>query len=125
LEIRDHIQNEARVNDGLEPAFDDELISLYRTGNTYRYPNLDYYSSEYINNYMNYNNVNVEFNAGDKKARFYSNVGWLNNTTILNLAEAKNESDNRFNIRGNVDLNLNKYFSSSIDISAVMKSSRR
>jgi TonB-linked SusC/RagA family outer membrane protein len=119
------LYNEARVNDGLEPAFDDELISLYRTGNTYRYPNLDYYSSEYINNYMNYNNVNVEFNAGDKKARFYSNVGWLNNTTILNLAEAKNESDNRFNIRGNVDLNLNKYFSSSIDISAVMKSSRR
>ena len=119
------LYNEARVNDGLEPAFNDELISLYRTGNTYRYPDLDYYSSEYINNYVNYNNVNTEFNAGNNKARFYSNIGWLNNTTILNLAEAKNDGDNRFNIRGNVDLNLNRYFSSSIDISAVMKSSRR
>ena len=117
--------NEARVNDGLEPVFDDGLISLYGTGNTYRYPDLDYYSSEYLNNYVNYNNVNAEFNAGNKKARFYSNIGWLNNNTILNLAEAQNEGDNRFNIRGNVDLNLNKYFSSSIDISAVMKSSRR
>jgi TonB-linked SusC/RagA family outer membrane protein len=119
------LYNEARVNDGLEPAFNDELISLYRTGNTYRYPDLDYYSSEYINNYVNYNNVNTEFNAGNNKTRFYSNIGWLNNTTILNLAEAKNDGDNRFNIRGNVDLDLNRYFSSSIDISAVMKSSRR
>jgi TonB-linked SusC/RagA family outer membrane protein len=119
------LYNEARVNDGLEQTFDDELISLYRTGNTYRYPDLDYYSSEYLNNYVNYNNLNAEFNAGNKSARFYSNIGWLYNTTILNVGEAKNETDNRFNIRGNVDLNLNKYISSSIDISAVMKNSRR
>ncbi|MBN2613657.1 MAG: TonB-dependent receptor plug domain-containing protein, partial [Bacteroidales bacterium] len=49
--------NEARVNDGLEPTFSNELISLYRNGNSYRYPDIDYYSSEYLKKSVNYNNV--------------------------------------------------------------------
>ncbi len=119
--------NEARVNDGLEPKFSNELISLHRNGNKYRYryPDIDYYSSEYLKKSVNYNNVNAELNAGNKDARFYSNIGWYNNSTLLNVGEGQNEGDNRFNIRGNVDLRLNRFISSTIDISAVMSNSRR
>ncbi|MBN2612758.1 MAG: SusC/RagA family TonB-linked outer membrane protein, partial [Bacteroidales bacterium] len=97
----------------------------YRNGNSYRYPDIDYYSSEYLKKSVNYNNVNAELNAGNRDARFYSNIGWYNNSTLLNVGEGKNEGDNRFNIRGNVDLRLNRFISSTIDVSAVMRNSRR
>ncbi len=69
--------------------------------------------------------VNAEFSGGNKDARFYSNIGLINNSTLLNIGEGINERDDRFNVRGNVDLNLNDYISSSIDVSAVLVNSRR
>ena len=71
------------------------------------------------------NDVSAEFSGGNKDARFYSNLGWTNNTTLLNIGEGKNEGDNRFNVRGNVDLNINDFISSTIDVSAVLSNSRR
>ena len=40
--------NQARKNDGLTPQFTDATIESHRSGNMYRYPNVDYYSDEYL-----------------------------------------------------------------------------
>jgi TonB-linked SusC/RagA family outer membrane protein len=117
--------NEARENDGLDRRFDDGTINNFRTGNPYRFPSVDYYSSDYLADFATNNDVHTEFIGGTEDARFYANVGWRNNSTLLNFGEGANEGDNRFNVRGNIDLVLNEYISSSIDVSAIFQNSRR
>jgi TonB-linked SusC/RagA family outer membrane protein len=119
------LYNEARRNDGLADAYDATTIQNHRTGNSYRFPSVDYYSSEYLKKYQNATDVNAEFSGGSGIARFYSNVGWSNNTTLLNVGEGRNEGDNRLNVRGNVDLKLNERISSSVYVSAVFNEGRR
>jgi TonB-linked SusC/RagA family outer membrane protein len=119
------LYNEARINDGLEELYNEETINNSANGNKYRYPDIDYYSSEYLNKYTYRSDVATEFSGGNKDARFYSNIGWVNQSTLLNLGEGENEGDNRFNIRGNVDINLNNFISSTVDVAAILDNSRR
>jgi len=120
-----NLYNEARRNDGLSELYTPATIESHRTGNPNRFPSVDYYSSEYLKKYQNATDANAEFSGGTSSARFYSNVGWSNSTTLLNVGEGKNEGDNRLNIRGNVDLKLNSKISSSIYVSAIFRESRR
>jgi len=119
------LYNEACTNDGLPEFYDEETINNYTNGNRYRYPDIDYYSSEYINKNTYNTDVFTEFSGGNKDARFYSNIGWANQSTLLNIGEGKNEADNRFNVRGNVDINLNNFISSTVDVAARLENSRR
>lgn len=119
------LYNEARRNDGLADLYDATTIQNYRTGNSYRYPSVDYYSSDYIKKFQNSTDANAEFSGGNNIARFYSNVGWSTGNSLLNVGEGKNDHDNRFNVRGNVDLKLNDYISSSLSVNAIFGDSRR
>ena len=120
-----NLYNEARRNDGLPDLYTAATIESHRTGNSSRFPSVDFYSSEYLKKFQNATDANAEFSGGTNSARFYSNVGYSNNTTLLNVGEGKNEGDNRLNIRGNVDLKLNSKISSSIYVSAIFRESRR
>ena len=119
------LYNEARRNDGLAETFSATTIQNYRTGNTFRFPSVDYYSPQYLKKYQNFTNANAEFSGGNSNARFYSNVGWSNSSSLLNIGEGRNENDNRLNVRGNVDLKLNDKISSSVYVSAIFGESRR
>jgi TonB-linked SusC/RagA family outer membrane protein len=119
------LYNEARANDGLAEQFNAATIQNHRTGNGYRYPSVDYYSSDYVKRFQRVNDANAEFSGGNSNARFYSNIGWVNSGSLLNVGEGSKERDNRFNIRGNVDLKINEKISSSIYVSAVLNDSRR
>ncbi|HEU4901935.1 MAG TPA: TonB-dependent receptor plug domain-containing protein, partial [Flavisolibacter sp.] len=119
------LYNEARRNDGLPDLYDATTIQNYSTGNSYRFPSVDYYSSAYLKKHQNATDANAEFSGGNNIARFYSNVGWANSSTLLNVGEGKNEGDNRFNVRGNIDLKLNDYITSSVNVSAIFNDSRR
>ncbi|MBN1132143.1 MAG: SusC/RagA family TonB-linked outer membrane protein [Bacteroidales bacterium] len=119
------LYNEARMNDGLSEFYDPALIENHRSGNIYRYPDLDYYSSEYLRSFVSNTNVNADISAGTENARFYANFGWINNTTLLNYGEGSREMDNRFNARGNVDLRINNSISGSLDVATIIYNSRR
>ncbi|MBO9572407.1 MAG: TonB-dependent receptor plug domain-containing protein, partial [Chitinophagaceae bacterium] len=120
------LYNEARRNDGSQTDFyAPSFIESHRTGNAYRFPNVDYYSSEYLRNFQNATDANAEFSGGSNNARFYSNIGWSTGNTLLKVGEGNNERDNRLNVRGNVDLKLNDRISSSIYVSAIFSESRR
>ncbi len=119
------LYNEARRNDGLADLYDATTIQNYRTGNPFRFPSVDYYSSQYLKKYQNATDANAEFSGGNSNARFYSNIGFVNSSTLLNVGEGKNENDNRLNVRGNVDLKLNDKISSSVYVSAIFSESRR
>lgn len=117
--------NEARRNDGLSETFDATTIQNHRTGNSYRFPSVDYYSSTYLKKFLTTNDANAEFSGGNENARFYSNIGWVNSSTLLQVGQGNKEADNRFNVRGNVDLKISDKISSSVYVSAVLNDSRR
>ncbi len=117
--------NEARRNDGLPETFSAEMIQNHSGGNPYRYPSVDYYSDDYLKKFQSATDANAEFSGGSSIARFYSNVGFSNSSTLLKVGEGKNENDSRLNVRGNVDLKLNDKISSSIYVSAIFRDSRR
>lgn len=107
--------NQARANDGLSAQFTPETIVNHDTGNGYRYPNVDYYSGEYLNSLKQYFDLTGEFSGGNDVAKYYSNIGWYSAGGILNFGEAANARNNIFNIRGNVDLRINNWIKTSID----------
>ncbi|MCE5347890.1 MAG: SusC/RagA family TonB-linked outer membrane protein [Bacteroidales bacterium] len=113
------LYNEARVNDGLSAPYDLATIEKYRTGNKYRYPDVDYYSSEYLKSYRPYFKATTELSGGNEVATYYSNIGWSQTGSLLNFGQGAKGAENVFNVRGNVDLNINKYVKSSIDAVAI------
>ena len=118
------MNNEARLNDGLSPQYDVATIANYRSGNPYRYPSLDYYSDEYLRNIKPFSRVTTELSGGNDIATYYSNLGWEQSGSLLNFGEGKTAGSNRFNVRGNVDLKVNRWIKSSINAAAVLNNDK-
>nr|WP_320058177.1 SusC/RagA family TonB-linked outer membrane protein [uncultured Bacteroides sp.] len=113
------LYNEARLNDGKDIAYSTEQIYNHASGkNPYRYPNINYYSSDYIKKVYNYSDVAAEISGGGKRAHFYSNVGYYRQGDFFNFGEAKNNNVNRLNMRGNVDVMINSSISAYINANA-------
>lgn len=108
--------NTARANDGLTPQFSDETIQDYKTGNRYRYPDVDYYSSQYLKPVKNYFDVDGQFSGGNDVAKYYANLGWNSTGSLLNFGEGAKARTNIFNVRGNVDLKINDKISTNVDV---------
>lgn len=114
------LYNEARRNDRLGNLYDAETIYNHASGiNPYRYPNVDYYSSEYLRDYSSRSDVTGEFSGGNDRTRYYINVGYYHTNTLLNVGSGKDESYSRFYVRGNLDMNINKFISAKVNTSIV------
>lgn len=115
------LYNEARRNDGLAELYSPETIYQYASGkNPFRYPNVDYYSGDYLKNSFGRYDVTAEISGGNDKARYYTNIGYQTSGSLLNFGEAVNNgTSDRFNLRGNVDVNLNQYISCNVDATAI------
>ena len=117
--------NEARTNDGLSPLYEDETIYNYASGNNpYRYPSVNYYSSDYLNKVYTRYDANLEISGGNEFAKYYTDVNFFRSGDILNFGEAQNNRTQRFNIRGNVDLQLNDFISATVGANAIYYSGR-
>lgn len=113
------LYNEARKNDGLSNLYSDNDIYNYASGqNPYRYPNVDFYSSEFLKKVSNRSEVTAEITGGNQRARFYSNVGYYHQDDLFKIGEAKNNNVNRLNVRGNVDVTISNAISAYINANA-------
>lgn len=114
------LYNEALSNDGLAAAYSPQTIYNHSGVDPYRYPNVDYYSSDYLkSSYARYDAI-AEISGGNERARYYTNIGFVSNGSLLNFGEAKkNNTSERFNIRGNVDIQLTKALKARVDATAV------
>lgn len=113
------LYNEARTNDGLSRLYSDNDIYRYASGqNPYRYPNVDFYSSEFLKKVYNRSEVTAEITGGGKRAHFYSNVGYYHQDDLFKIGEAKNNGVNRLNVRGNVDVTISNAISAYINANA-------
>ncbi|SKB45641.1 TonB-linked outer membrane protein, SusC/RagA family [Parapedobacter luteus] len=114
------LYNEARLNDGLGALYSAEDIYHHAAGaNPYRYPNVDYYSPEYLKNTYNRYDATVEIAGGNQRAAYYTNFGYWSEGTLLNFGQAADNKNERFNIRGNVDMNINQFIDAKVDAAAI------
>ncbi len=113
------LYNQALVNDGLSPKFTDEQIYNTAAGtNPYRYPNQQFYTSDYLNKTKSRYDVTAEFQGGGKFAQFYTNVSYYRQGDFINFGEGKNNYTDRLNVRGNIDLQLSDWASGWVNANA-------
>lgn len=121
------LYNEALLNDdpNAVPRYSAEEIYNHGSGlNPYRYPNVNYYSSDYVKKAYNRSEVTAEVSGGGTRARFYTNISYYRNGDYLNFGEAKNNMTDRFNVRGNVDVDINDFISAYINANATFSNSK-
>lgn len=120
------LYNEARRNDGLPNLYSDETIYHHSAGkNPYRYPNVDYYDKQYIKNSYNRYDATAEISGGNDRTQYYTNFGFWSAGSLLNFGEAKNNNtSNRFNLRGNIDVQLTSIISLNVDATASFYTSK-
>ena len=103
------LYNEACANDGLAPKYTQMDIYNHASGqNPYRYPNVNYYSDEYVRKAYNRSDATVEIQGGGTRAHFYTNINYYRHEDLINFGKAKDNYTDRFSVRGNVDLVINK-----------------
>ena len=108
------LYNEARRNDGnLEIYTAGAIDSTRKHLNPIKYPDIDFFSGDYLKNAYNRTDVTTEISGGNNLARYYTNIGVVKNGTIMNFGDQKNNNDFAFNVRGNVDMTLNKWLTAS------------
>ena len=117
--------NQARENDGLSPQYSDETIAHYRNGNKYRYPDVDYYSDQYLKSTKNYFDLNGQFSGGNDVAKYYANLGWNSAGSLLGFGEGAHARNNQFNVRGNVDLKINDWITTAVDVAGYFADNKR
>lgn len=110
------LYNEALVNDGLQPKYTSDEIYYSSTGlNLYRYPNVDFYSSDYIKKAYNRSDITAELTAGSERARFYANISYYNVGSQMNFGQGKYNRNDRFSVRGNVDVDISDAVSAYVN----------
>lgn len=113
------LYNEATVNDEDEttnlPYSEDDIYNTASGENPYRYPDVNFYSSEFIRKAANRSDVTAEFMGGNEKARFYTNINYYRTGDVFKFGEAEDNNVNRLSIRGNIDLSLNDWISAYIN----------
>lgn len=122
------LYNEALTNDGLagpSTSYSDEAIYNHSTGlNPYRYPDLNFYSSDYLRKSLNRSDVTAEISGGNDRAQFYTNVSYYNQEDYFKFGQAKDNNLNRLNVRGNIDINVNPFIKASVDANATFYNAR-
>ena len=113
------LYNEARMNDGLDPRYTQQDIYNHASGiNPYRYPNVNYFSDEYVRKAYNRSEGTLEIQGGGTRAHFYTNINYYRTEDLLNFGVAKENYTDRFSVRGNVDLVINKLIKGFANVSA-------
>ncbi len=112
------LYNEACANDGMEAAYSAETIENYRSGNKYRYPDVDYYSGEYLREFRPVTRLNTEFSGGNQTIQYYTDLGWTSTGSLYNLGKGKDARTNELNARANVNVKINDFIKASLDATA-------
>ena len=112
------LYNEALRNDGLADLYTAAEINGTISGtNPYKYPDVDYYNSTFLKNYIQRSRVETEFSGGTQNARFYANLGWRRTGDLLKMVESLNSD--RLNFRSNLDFRINDFINTHVDIATI------
>jgi len=122
------LRNESYLNDGYSASqlpFQPNALEAFRThSDPYHYPDVDWYK-EVLKNYAPQGQYNLNVRGGTKTARYFISTGYLFQdglfNTNMNSDYNTNFQFNRFNFRSNLDIDVSKELTLSINISARME----
>lgn len=119
------LYNEALRNDGIASGgYSQGQIDSTRAGiYGYKFPDIDLFSSEYLKKAYMRQDLTTEISGGTSRARYYTNIGLWHNDNILKYGQNSKNNTFGFNVRGNVDMDLNSWLSTSTDVGIVMDNS--
>lgn len=115
------LYNEACANDGKPLLYDQATI--YNTAtvtNPYRYPDLNFYSSEYLRDFVTTADITGEVYGGNDKTKYYLNVGVDYSNDILKYGEDRKSNTFNFNVRGNVDMSIVKWLKATTNAAVII-----
>lgn len=115
------LYNEACINDGKSPLYDDATIYNTAMGtNPYRYPDLDFYSSDYLREFVTTADITGEVYGGTDKTRYYLNIGVDYTNNLLKYGEYKKSNQFDFNVRGNVDMTIASWLKATTNAAIIL-----
>ncbi|GAA0549334.1 SusC/RagA family TonB-linked outer membrane protein [Chitinophaga japonensis] len=115
------LYNEALQQEGRAPRYSQADLDAYRAGNDpYFHPNVNWYD-EVLKKTAPTANYNLNIRGGNNNARYFVLLNVLKNTGLYkNTDPEKEESANasflRYNFRSNVDINVTRRLSASLDL---------
>ena len=116
--------NEACRNDGIAERYDSGTIYNTAMGtNPYRYPDIDFYSSDYLKKFYTNSDVTGEVYGGNEKTHYYLNFGMNYANSLLKYGESKKAYDMSFNVRGNVDMTLAPWLKATTNAAIIFDNS--
>lgn len=116
--------NEACRNDGIAERYDAGTIYNTAMGtNPYRYPDIDFYSSDYLRKFYTNSDVTGEVYGGNEKTHYYLNFGMNYANSLLKYGESKKAYDMSFNVRGNVDMTLAPWLKATTNAAIIFDNS--
>lgn len=115
------LYNEALVNDSVDRDrfpdrfFTDANIDSTRNGvNKYRYPDTDYYSSEFLRNIRPSSRYRLNFSGGNLNTQYFLQLGLASTGSLLAMGEE--ERSNSINVRSNINFKVNDFMKAYIDL---------
>lgn len=113
--------NQARENDGLSTRYANP--ELYQNGGAIEHPDVNWYD-EVLKSNSTIQNMNISFTGGGETAKFFVLMDYTGFSGYYKDADSEGEAFgtnaqyNKFNIRGNVDLNITKSLSIKAEVVA-------
>lgn len=105
------LTNEARANEGKDPLYTAEDIELFKnSSDPYGHPNTDWYDLMYRGSGFQMTH-NVNFSGGSDAVRYMASAGYTDQNGVI-----KHFSNDRYNIRLNLDANISKHLETSFSL---------
>lgn len=103
--------NEASINAGNSPIYTQDIYDKVINGtHPYEYSYTNYVDEVYKSDYITEHTLNI--NGGSDAARYMVSFNYLDQPGLT-----RNTDFQRYNLRTNVDMNINKYLKASVDFS--------
>ncbi|UYQ91155.1 TonB-dependent receptor [Chitinophaga horti] len=123
------LYNEALANDGAAPRYSAADLEKYQNAtkgiyenemDRYLYPNINWYD-QYVNESTWQQRYSVNVQGGNKNARYFLSAGYTGNSGLYKVDKAANTYNtnadfNMITLRSNIDVNVNKRFSLTLDL---------
>ena len=122
------LYNEARTNTGQSAVYSDETIQKTASKlDPYLYPNVDWLHSIY-KNWAPYYNGNVNVSGGGEATRYFLSMSFYDQDGSYKVSNISGYNPNlnfkRYDFRSNVDVNVSKTTLLSLNLDAMLVSSR-
>ena len=113
------LYNEALSNDDPTQPMkysDEQIYNTAQGTNPYRYPDMDFFSSDYLRKAYNRTDATMEVTGGSKFAKYYANFGVTYNNGLIKYGEHKKDNNLNLRVRSNIDATITDWLSAYVNV---------